>query len=260
MNKAGGFITLHRQILNWEWYNDLNTFRLFVHLLLTVNFKDGRFEGRKIRRGQIVTSLSQLATSAGLSIQQTKTALKHLILTGEITNESCAQHRIITVVKYDDYQQLTKEPTNDQQTTNKQSNKQPTSDLTNDQQQYNNDNNNNKVKKETMEQKSVSASRFNQPTKEEIFDFCMDNNLGLNVDKFYNHYESNGWMVGNNKIKDWKAAVRYWVSNDKEQPAKQTQAPVKKVIAQEYTQRDYSDEDADAFKRMLASAGWGTGG
>lgn len=255
-NKAGGFITLHRQILDWEWYDDINTFRLFVHLLLTVNYKDGRFQGKTIRRGQLVTSLSQLATSAGLSIQQTKTALAHLISTKEITNESCSQYRIITIVKYDEYQTATNQPTNDQQTINKANNKRSTNEATNDQQQYNNNNNNNKGTNITMEQiERKSAPRFSPPTKDQIFDFCMDNGLNLDVDRFYDYYSMQGWRLSNgNPMRDWQAAVRQWVSRDRKQP-QQRQAPVKKVVAQNYDQRDYSDEDSEAMRRMLEMGG-----
>ena len=41
----GGFILLHRSILRWEWYGDLNTARLFIHLLLTVNYEPQRWQG-----------------------------------------------------------------------------------------------------------------------------------------------------------------------------------------------------------------------
>ena len=88
MNKAGGYIWLHRQIQSWEWYKNPNTAFLFIHLLLSANFTDTRFMGKKIRRGQIVTSLHSLANETGLTVQEVKTALKHLISTNEITNES----------------------------------------------------------------------------------------------------------------------------------------------------------------------------
>ena len=125
MNKAGGFITLHRQILDWEWYKDTNTAFLFFHLLLSANFVDTRFKGKLIKRGQIVTSLPSLSTETGLSIQQTRTALSHLVSTGEITDESTPNYRIITVVKYNDYQKATDKSTGDQQTINRQSERQP---------------------------------------------------------------------------------------------------------------------------------------
>jgi hypothetical protein len=104
MNKAGGFITLHRQILDWEWYKSTNTKVLFLHLLLNANFRDASFEGHKILRGQLVTSLPSLAVELGMSIKQIRGSLDHLISTGEVTSVSYPRYRIITIVKYNDYQ------------------------------------------------------------------------------------------------------------------------------------------------------------
>ena len=72
---AGRFIKLYDKILSWEWYSDINTFRLFVHLLLKANYKDLNFEGRKILRGQLVTSLSSLSSQTGLTVRQVRVSL-----------------------------------------------------------------------------------------------------------------------------------------------------------------------------------------
>ena len=56
-----GFILLHRSMLRWEWYGDGNTARLFIHLLLTVNYRPQHWRGLKIRRGQRVASVAKLA-------------------------------------------------------------------------------------------------------------------------------------------------------------------------------------------------------
>jgi hypothetical protein len=72
---------------------------------------------------------------------------------------------------------------------------------------------------------NVSRSRFRAPTYDEIFEFMkMKNGLAGNVwnyfkvvteaKAFFNHYESNGWMVGKNKMKNWEAAIRNWMNNN----------------------------------------------
>lgn len=122
-----GYIKLHRQLLNWEWYADNVTKSLFLHLLLTVNYEPRRWQGVNIGRGQRVTSLPVLAEELGFSIQQIRTALKHLKSTGEITDEKIVGGRIITVKKYDLFQCVTDELTGNQQAANRQ--------LTGDQQQ-----------------------------------------------------------------------------------------------------------------------------
>lgn len=104
MSNVGGYICLYRQITQWEWYQNPNTFRVFLHCLLMANFTDGRFEGREIKRGQFVTSLDHLSKDTKLSVKEIRTALDHLQRTGELASESCNRYRVITVVKYDEYQ------------------------------------------------------------------------------------------------------------------------------------------------------------
>ena len=53
-------------------------------------------------------------------------------------------------------------------------------------------------------------TRFHKPTVEEIKAYCAERNNGINAQSFYDFYESKGWMIGKNHMKDWKAAVRTW--------------------------------------------------
>ena len=204
---TAGFILLYRQITEWEWYQNPNTFRLFLHILLKANFKDSKFQGKDIRRGQLITSLPKLSNETRLSIQQTRTALKHLISTGEITDEGTSQYRVITVVKYDDYQKSTDEATDDQQTNNRQNNSQSTD----NQQQYKN--NNKDIKEKWNNQNSI----FVVPTVDDVERYCLEKGIyGFDAEKFVAYYSSNGWMVGRNRMKDWGAAIRLWLRNDQE--------------------------------------------
>ena len=121
---ADAFIKLHRKMLDWEWYKDKNTFTLFLHCLLIANWKDGRFMGQVIPRGSFVSSYSQLAEQTNLSVQNVRTAINHLKLTGELTVKSHSKYSVFTVVNYcryqDDNRRANKQLTNNQQTTNKQ--------------------------------------------------------------------------------------------------------------------------------------------
>jgi len=56
--------------------------------------------------------------------------------------------------------------------------------------------------------------RFTPPTHEEIADYCNENQYSINIYTFMNFYESKGWMVGKNRMKDWQAAVRGWHARD----------------------------------------------
>ena len=128
-----GYIKLNRKILSWEWYQDAATARLFLHCLLLANWKDARWQGVEVPRGSFLTGRAKLAQDLKISEQSVRTALKHLILTGELTMKTGPKGSIITVVNYDlyqgsnqqDNQQLTNEQptTNQRLTTNKNNNK-----------------------------------------------------------------------------------------------------------------------------------------
>jgi predicted phage replisome organizer len=63
------------------------------------------------------------------------------------------------------------------------------------------------------------APYFTPPTIEEIREYCVSRNNNVNPEQFYDFYESKGWMVGNARMKDWKAAVRTWERRSERAPA-----------------------------------------
>ncbi len=65
----------------------------------------------------------------------------------------------------------------------------------------------------TIEKPVEKSKRFIKPTVEEVRDYCQERKNGVNPEKFVDYYESNGWKVGKNPMKDWKAAVRTWEKN-----------------------------------------------
>jgi biotin operon repressor len=122
MNK--GWIKIHRKFMTWEWYDDINTKVLFIHLLLTVNFEDKKWRGQAVKRGERITSLAHLAEETGLSVQQVRTSIKKLKSTCEVTSRATSRFTLISICKYNEYQdvptsQATSQPTNEQQTDNK---------------------------------------------------------------------------------------------------------------------------------------------
>lgn len=102
-----GFIKLHRQLLDWEWYGDINVRLVFIHCLLKANFKDKRWQGQLIKRGQFISSLGKLSEGVGISKQQLRTALEKLKKTGEITTKGQGNNTLFIVNKYNDYQDFT---------------------------------------------------------------------------------------------------------------------------------------------------------
>lgn len=57
--------------------------------------------------------------------------------------------------------------------------------------------------------------RFSPPSPEEVTAYCMERGKGVDGARFHDYYTANGWMVGKNKMKDWKAAVRSWEQKEK---------------------------------------------
>ena len=125
-----GWVKLHRQITDWEWYTDGNTFRVFLHLLLNANHKDSRYKGIIVKRGQILTGRKSLAIALGLSERQVRTAISKLKNTGEIdqekANKTTKSGSIITICNYECYQD--NNDMNDQETNKQTTNKRPTND------------------------------------------------------------------------------------------------------------------------------------
>lgn len=99
-----GWICVHRQLLEWEWFSDHNTFRLFVYFMLKANHQDKRWKGILIKRGQHLTSLDAICSGSGLTKSQVRTSIKKLKSTHEIAHESNKQHTVITVINYNLYQ------------------------------------------------------------------------------------------------------------------------------------------------------------
>ena len=121
-----GFIVLHRKMVNWEWYDEPNTMRVFLHLLLTVNYEDKKWHGIAVKRGSRITSYDKISSELKLSVQKVRTAIKRLKSTGELTSETIRDgssfYTVFTIRNYAKYQnrtsELTSETTSHQQLTN----------------------------------------------------------------------------------------------------------------------------------------------
>ena len=70
------------------------------------------------------------------------------------------------------------------------------------------------IDKESIERK---AQRFVPPTLDDIQSYITEKNLCVSAERFYSYYESNGWKVGKNSMKSWKAALHSWNARDKQE-------------------------------------------
>lgn len=138
------FIKLHRQIVEWEWYDEPKVFKVFLHCLLRANHKPAQWRGIQINTWEFITSLDKLAQETKLSVQNIRTVIKKLKSTWELTYEPHASYTIIKLNNYGNYQwtntEVNKQLTNNQQTTNTQ--------LTTDKNDNNKKNDNNIISKD----------------------------------------------------------------------------------------------------------------
>lgn len=116
-----GYIKISREILDWRWYCEENTFRLFFHLLLKANYRECKFEKHTIKRGQLITSRRQLSYELNMSERQVRTALEHLKSTNDIAIKPTTKYSIITVNDYETFQTSTVSATSNRLATDQQS-------------------------------------------------------------------------------------------------------------------------------------------
>ena len=69
-----------------------------------------------------------------------------------------------------------------------------------------------------LKQITEKKKRFTKPTVDEIADYCSERNNKVDPQRFYDYYESNGWVIGKVPMKNWKAAVRTWEKNNYTRP------------------------------------------
>jgi len=197
-----GWIKLHRQLLEWEWYDDTNTKCLFLHCLLRANHSDTEWRGHKIKRGQFLTSVDTLTRETGLSVSQIRTSMKKLISTNEIASKSQARSTVITVLSYDSHQDNDK-PDDKLMTMKSQADD---NEIATDK---------NVIIKECKNDKKVTK-RFTPPTDIETVSYFEEKgSTASEAEKFWFFYDSKNWMVGKSKMKRWQSAASGWIKRNK---------------------------------------------
>ena len=225
-----GHIRIERRILDWEWYKDVNTKVLFLHCLIKANWKNGRFQGVDIPRGSFATSYQTLADETGLSQKNVRTALSHLKATGEVAVNRHPKFSVITVTNYCQYQSdgtvVGSQPAENRQSTGSQP-------ATIEEKKEGKKGRNNNI-----------VVHFVPPTPEDVSGYCREHGYNVDVQRFIDFYSSKGWMVGKNRMKDWRAAVRNWARQDKSIPQKMA----KTTGFSNFDQRDY---DLDNLEKQI---------
>ena len=83
------------------------------------------------------------------------------------------------------------------------------------------------IEKDSKEADKPPRTQFQKPTLDEVRAYCIERGNKVQPEKWLAHYEANGWKVGKNSMKDWKAAVRTWEQNNFDSKPSGYQKPVK---------------------------------
>ena len=209
----GGYIKIHRKMFeNPTVMKDADHLAVWIYLLGEAEWKPtpDYFMGEKItlQPGQFTIGRKQIAEALRVTESKVQRILKCYADEQLIEQQTSNRNRLITIVKWDKYQV-------DEQQSEQQMNNQRTT----DEQQMN-------TPEETKKPRNQKSNRaFKPPTLEEIKAYCLERKNNVDPETFYDFYESKGWMVGKNKMKDWQSAVRNWERREAGRPQTTSKTP-----------------------------------
>lgn len=189
------YIKLNRKMLTWGWKDVPEVVALWIHILLRANYTANQWHGEMFEEGTFPTSISKLAEETGLTPKQVRICLEKLQKTGEIQVESNHRYSKIIVSKWSDYQVEDGEPTD--------------KDGANSGQTQGKDRATLKEIKEIKNKKNI----YIRPSLDEVKAYCLERGNIVDAQRWFDYYTANGWKVGKNPMKDWKACVRTWERN-----------------------------------------------
>ena len=224
-----GYIKLYRSLLNWEWYDDINTKTVFLHLLLTANIAKRQWHGITVPCGSRICSYAVLASETKLSVDKVRTAIKHLETTGEITRCKYPKCTVFTVNNYDKFQNVPSISPVDYQDNPEVVPKSSQQNKKIEEQE----------EKEERNLSILDATSKKIPTLIEIQTFAEQEGLCVDVQKFYDYYTETGWMTKNQQpITNWKSTLLYW-NQSEGTPHKKTK------------QEEPRSENADIYESLI---------
>lgn len=222
-----GWIKIHRKMLdNPVVCKDAEYLAVWMYLLLNASHDGYKacFKGEKItlHPGQLITGRKSIADKLSINESKVKRILQAFKNDQQIDQQPSNKNSLITILNWDEYQK------SDQQNSQQMTSKRPAS----DQQVTTNKN----VRMKECEKKDIESGAFHPPTADDVMGYCSEKGYRMDAERFVDFYEAKGWMVGKNKMKDWRAAVRNWARQDKQTS---NVNPVKKNQFNNFHQREY---------------------
>lgn len=227
-----GYIKLHRSIQDhWLWKKfPFSEGQAWIDLIMLANHEDKKipYKGEIVicERGTVSRSISSLADRWKWSRDKTRRFLSLLENDGMVIVNATTNRTTITLVNYDNFQVST--------TTDNATSRQRV-------RQRVDTNNNDKNDKNILPKGNRGV--FTPPTIDEVKAYCFERGNKVDADRWYDFYSAKGWMIGKNKMKDWKAAVRTW--------EKDTKKTDKKPSRNQFNEMIHTDYDFDELERRL---------
>ena len=202
MEDFNGWIKLYRKTLDNPLLRDPVKLAIWVYLLLHAAREDydvmiGK-ERVTLHPGQLVTSRLSIAHHFKISHSKVDRTLQDFEKFGQIEQRSTTHNRVISILRWDEYQSTeprvshgcaTGEP---RVSTNK----------------------NIRIR----EYKNPTKDESIPPTLDQVRDYCLERKNGIDPEAFIAYYDSRGWMLGKNKIKNWKSCIITWEKRQKPKP------------------------------------------
>lgn len=98
------YLKISYSILDWGWIHNPNTFIVFMHLMLLANRKPHEYMGDTINRGEILASYEFLAKQTGLSVQNVRTAIKHLKASNTVKQRKIKGVNVFFIPSFEEHQ------------------------------------------------------------------------------------------------------------------------------------------------------------
>ena len=229
-----GFVKLNRTEKTLELLKDINAFALVT----IIAFRTKRSNDFNVHGLQVGEAFIGDFKNYGLTGQKYRTAKKKLqkwkIATFKATNKGTIASLLNTDI-YDTNNEDTNEQANSPATNKQQTSNEPAT----------------TIKKLRSKEVKKGSGDFVPPTLSEVSEYVKSIGFNLDAQYFIDSYTAKGWMIGKNKMKDWKASVRTWWKNGFENKTKGVQSPDHKKTTEDRIRKTYSDYIKGASEAKL---------
>ena len=195
-----GWIKVYRKLMRKGYYKRSQYIHLWVHILLCASHAETEFlwngKMEKLMPGQFITGRNSLSSDTGIPPSTVEDILKLFETEQQIRQLKNNRFRLLTVLNWEDLQGL-QQPIR-QLADNKPTTSRHLADTF----------------KNIKNEKNVRNKNSIPPTLDEVREYIKSKNYSVDSQKWYDHYESRGWMAGKTKMKDWQAGIRTWTHDN----------------------------------------------